>query len=218
MKITFKYTARVGLLLLSVSFIHNVMAARDWYVDQVNGRNDYDGLTALTAKQTIQAAVDCAKSGDTIKVAEGVYEDVNTHSDGNSACVVVSNNLTIVATGAKERTHIVGKHADTDSGVGDGAVRCIYVKSDSKKTVRIQGFTIRDGATSSGNGGGVAFAVYDSNKNIERGWLVDCVVSNCVAVRGGALLYGTAIRCLFSGNASGGSDKPYGTVASQSIL
>ena len=210
--------ARVGLLMLSVSFIHSAAEARDLYVDQANGSDDYDGLTAQTAKRTIQAAVDIAKSRDTVKVAEGVYEDENTHADGTSACVVISNNLTLVATGAKEKTHIVGRHADTATGVGEGAVRCIYVKSDSKKTVRIQGFTIRDGATVSGNGGGVAFAVYDSEKNIERGWLVDCVVSNCVAVRGGALLYGTAIRCLFSGNASGGSDKPYGTVASQSIL
>ena len=210
--------ARVGLLMLSVSFIHSAAEARDLYVDQANGSDDYDGLTAQTAKRTIQAAVDIAKSRDTVKVAEGVYEDENTHADGTSACVVISNNLTLVATGAKEKTHIVGRHADTATGVGDGAVRCIYVKSDSGRTVRIQGFTIRDGATVSGNGGGVAFAVYDSGKNIERGWLVDCVVSNCVAVRGGALLYGTAIRCLFSGNASGGSDKPYGTVASQSIL
>ena len=210
--------ARVGLLMLSVSFIHRAAEARDLYVDQANGSDDYDGLTAQTAKRTIQAAVDIAKSRDTVKVAEGVYEDENTHADGTLACVVISNNLTLVAAGAKEKTHIVGRHADTATGVGEGAVRCIYVKSDSKKTVRIQGFTIRDGATVSGNGGGVAFAVYDSEKNIERGWLVDCVVSNCVAVRGGALLYGTAIRCLFSGNASGGADKPYGTVASQSIL
>ena len=121
---------------------------------------------------------------------------------------MISNNLTLVATGSKERTHIVGRHADTSTGVGEGAVRCIFVKE--KAVARIEGFTIRDGATISGNGGGVTFSVY----NKADGWLVDCVVSNCVAARAGALLYGTAIRCLFAGNNS----TSYGKVAQQSIL
>ena len=116
--------------------------------------------------------------------------------------------MTIVATGAKDKTHIVGRHADTDTGVGEGAVRCVYVQD--KVTARIEGFTIRDGAASSGNGGGVSFPVYTN----ADGWLIDCVVSNCVAVRGGALLYGTAIRCMFTENDS----TEYGKVASQSVL
>ncbi|MBR3923397.1 MAG: hypothetical protein IKJ45_09790, partial [Kiritimatiellae bacterium] len=56
----------------------------------------------------------------------------------------------------------------------------------------------------------MAFSVYTE----ADGWLVDCVVSNCVASRGGAIQYGTAIRCFFTGNNS----TSYGTIASQSIL
>ena len=186
--------------------------AAEWYVDAVNGDDSYDGRTAQTAKKRIQAAVDCAAKNETVKVAEGVYQDENRYSDSISACVVITKNLTLVATGAKDKTHIVGRHADTSTGVGEGAVRCVYVKE--KAVARIEGFTIRDGAASSDMGGGVVFSVYDNDNNRERGWLVDCVVSNCVASRGGALQYGTAIRCMFSGNNS----TSYGKVASQSIL
>ena len=186
--------------------------AAEWYVDAVNGDDSYDGRTAQTAKKRIQAAVDCAAKNETVKVAEGVYQDENRYSDSISACVVITKNLTLVATGAKDKTHIVGRHADTSTGVGEGAVRCVYVKE--KAVARIEGFTIRDGAASSDMGGGVVFSVHDNDNNRERGWLVDCVVSNCVAFRGGALQYGTAIRCMFSGNNS----TSYGKVASQSIL
>ena len=182
--------------------------AAEWYVDAVNGDDSYDGRTAQTAKKRIQAAVDCAAKNDTVKVAEGVYQDENYYGDSIRACVVITRNLTLVATGAKDKTHIVGRHADTSTGIGEGAVRCVYVKE--KITARIEGFTIRDGAASSDNGGGVSFSSY----NKAAGWLVDCVVSNCVAARGGAIQYGTAIRCMFAGNNS----TSFGKVASQSIL
>ena len=207
MRTTEKLIRRSAALALC-AFAMSAASAADWYVDDANGNDSYDGTTATTAKKTIQAAVDCAAKNDTVKVAEGTYGDENAYGDSISACVVISNNLTLVATGSKDRTHIVGRHADTSTGVGEGAVRCVYVKEGVK--ARIEGFTIRDGAASSGNGGGVMFSVY----NKADGWLVDCVVSNCVASRGGALCYGTAIRCLFSGNDS----TSYGKVASQSIL
>ena len=189
--------------------------ADEWYVDAVNGDDSYDGRTAQTAKKRIQAAVDCAAKDDTVKVAEGVYQDENDYGDSIRACVVITRNLTLVATGAKDKTHIVGRHADTSTGIGEGAVRCVYVKE--KITARIEGFTIRDGATvansgDDGMGGGVVFSVYTDTAT--RGWLVDCVVSNCVAYRGGAMRYGAAIRCMFSGNNS----TSYGKVAAQSIL
>ncbi|MBR6586112.1 MAG: hypothetical protein IKK82_01710, partial [Kiritimatiellae bacterium] len=207
-----KDLVRIAAAMMVCAFASAPVFAAEWYVDAVNGDDSYDGKTVHTAKKTIQAAIDSAAKNDTVKVAEGIYQDENQYDDSISACVVIKKNLTLVATGAKDKTHIVGRHADTDDGTGEGAVRCVYVKEGVE--ARIEGFTIRDGAASSGQGGGVVFSVY----NKADGWLVDCVVSNCVASRGGALQYGTAIRCLFSGNATSNVEKPYGTVASQSIL
>ena len=68
----------------------------------MNGDNAYDGTTPQTAKKTIQAAVNRAAKNDTVKVAEGVYADENAYDASTVACVVISNNLTLVATGAKE--------------------------------------------------------------------------------------------------------------------
>ena len=111
--------------------------AAEWYVDAVNGDDSYDGRTAQTAKKRIQAAVVCAAMNDTVKVAEGVYQDENAYGDSVKACVVITKNLTLIATGAKDKTHIVGRHADTSTGIGEGAVRCVYVKE--KITARIEG-------------------------------------------------------------------------------
>ena len=137
-------------IALAVSMFCCAAVANDWYVDDALGSDSYDGTTPQTAKKTIQAAVNCAAKNDTVKVSEGVYADENAYDASTVACVVISNNLTLVATGARDRTHIVGRHADTATGVGEGAVRCIFVKE--KAVARIEGFTIRDGATISGNG------------------------------------------------------------------
>ena len=203
-------TIRRIAAILACAVAANVASAVDWYVDDANGDNGNDGRSAATAKKTIQAAVDRAANNDTVRVAPGVYSDSNVYGNTAVACVAITNKITLIATGRKEATHIVGQKAATSNGIGTGAVRCVYVKDGIE--ARIEGFTLRDGAVADSmhNGGGVCFS---ANANA-AGWLVDCVVSNCVAYRGGAMQNGTAIRCRFSGNKS----TSYGQVASQATL
>jgi hypothetical protein len=70
----------------------------------------------------------------------------------------------------------------------------------------IDGFTICDGAGDSSFGGGVNVA---DNLSV---YVNDCTISNCVAVRGGAVCNGRYERCLFVGNKLSGSSS-IGSVA-----
>ena len=159
-----------------------------------------DGLTLETAKKTIQEAVDlCATSGDTVKVAEGVYQDTNTCTlDNARAVVVITNKIHLVATGAKERTIIKGAFDSTSGNVSLDAVRGVYVYytgsgTAGKRTANsiIKGFTVCNGATgTSGYGGGLS---------IQNSYAVNCIVSNCWAKYCGGIYAGTVVRCLVTG-------------------
>ena len=193
-------------------------AAKTYYVDAARLDDSGDGLTPETAKRHIQAAVDLCASGDTVKVAEGVYDDgVTTCAFDNArARVVITNKINLVATGAKEKTIIPGAFDPTTGGVGPGSVRCVYmyyqgVSSKANYWVKskdsiVRGFTLCNGAASSGYGGGISMAA---------GYAVDCVISNCVAVRGGGTDGGVAVRCFVS-NCRTSGENPYGTASSTS--
>ena len=189
-------------------------AANTWWVDDDNYNASYgddpaayiaagyDGTAEAKAFGTIQAAVDKASSGDTIRVKEGFY-DKGGRKSSSSDCysrVVITKLLTILAVDGREKTFIVGApdSAGDSYGMGDNATRCIYCNVSSGGT-RIEGFTICNGRTGTsdnakGYGGGVLSASSDGvNMNV-----TDCTISNCVAVAGGAARYGRFYRCLIS--------------------
>ena len=109
-------------------------------------------------------------------------------------------------------THIVGKHADTETGMGPDAVRCISLAGNAYLPgTRIEGFTFREGATlayntgktinSSGDEvldcpaahrGGALLFNYTPTTTHRQVHVVDCVISNCVAAEGAAA-YGVAL-------------------------
>lgn len=182
--------------------------AADLYVGGANG-----------TYATIQAAVDAASAGDVIHVAAGTYatggvEDT-FRASGNSFPmtnrVYITKSLTICGED-KHRTFIVGSRASVAEdaggiGLGTDAVRCIGINADN---VVISNLTITGGATKvpasgdnyDGNGGGI-YAM-----NGKSGiYIVDCIISNNVAYRTGAMRYGndntfgmTAVRCWIHGN------------------
>ena len=54
--------------------------ARTLYVDARRPNNKGNGLKLSTAKKTIQAAINIAKSGDTILVSPGSYAPIKTNN------------------------------------------------------------------------------------------------------------------------------------------
>ncbi len=147
---------------------------------------------------SVQDAVDAAAEGDTVFIKNGVH-DVGGKLDGFSTSmsnrVYVTKSLTLIGE-SKEGAIIKGAHAtegvdDKGLGCGANAVRCLGINADN---VVVSNLTLTGGATRSttagndkeeNNGGGV-YAV-NGKKGIV---LVDCIVSNNVARRAGAVRYG----------------------------
>ena len=147
---------------------------------------------------TIQAGVEAAEAGETVFVRNGIH-DVGGALDGFSTPmsnrVYLAKSLTLVGE-SKEGAIIKGAHAteevdDKGLGCGANAVRCLGINADN---VVVSNLTLTGGATHNttagndkeeNNGGGVYVA------NGRTGVvLVDCIVSNNVARRAGALRYG----------------------------
>ena len=71
-----------------------------YYVDCNRPDNTGDGLSWATAKRTIQAAVNAAASGDTIRVGPGTYGEGTTVTRSGTLMnrVVCTKNVTIEST------------------------------------------------------------------------------------------------------------------------
>ena len=193
------------------------LLAAEYFVDAVNGSDAYDGTAAKWAggestvgpKKTIQAAVDLVANGNgtTITLLPGVYDeggDINTAKNNgtdnvqSNRVVIKKNKVTIrSSTGKAKDVHIVGRKstaAGNDHGIGAGAMRCLALNYAVSGAV-VVGVTFRDGATQADMRGGGVYGLNPANITI-----IDCVVSNCVASRGGGAAYITAHSSLFTGN------------------
>ena len=181
--------------------------ADEWFVDLTRPDDAGPGTSEDTAFKTIKAAVAAASADDIITVLPGVYNDEwSVDGYGYTNRVYLSKKLHLRSRKGAKQTFIVGRHdpatdGNTQSltaGLGTAAIRCVLAVGGST----IEGFTLADGGGhTSGDdyyhswaGGAVSTS---SSAHI---YLVDCVVTNCVGYRGGAVRYCTAVRCLFTGN------------------
>ena len=179
--------------------------ADEWFVDLTRPDDAGPGTSEATAFKTIKAAVAAASADDIITVLPGVYNDEwSVDGYGYTNRVYLSKKLHLRSKKGAKQTFIVGQHdpsTDGDgtltAGVGTAAIRCVLGVGGSI----VEGFTIADGAghTSGADlchswGGGVC------STSTTHLYLVDCVVTNCVGYRGGAVRYVTAVRCRFEGN------------------
>ena len=173
----------------------------DWYVNANTdpakgpvGDDANSGYTKYSPKRTLAGVMSNAllAAGDVVHAAPGVYNEGTMAASQTSTFtnrVIIKAGVGLVSDGGKEVTAIEGfipeesKWGTTDpvSGVvmGDNA----YVK----------GFTIRNAMASMKQTEGY---IYDySGGGVKGGTAIDCVISNCYAVRGGGAAEAKLIRC-----------------------
>jgi len=167
----------------------------------------HDGSTPEKAVETIMDGINAASGGDTVEVAEGVYNKGSVNPSGWWGATRVSiscKKIHLKASGRREYTVIEGAHdPDTSDGIGPNAVRCIVVQdaaaADNKGGASvIEGFTIRNGAAQSNSDvpgwcGGVLSIDYSNSPIYPT--LVDCTISNCTARYAAISRGGRFVRC-----------------------
>ena len=205
-------------MIFAVGAAFVASAANTWYVDAVNGNDDWNGKTdwanadaanGVGPKRTLSVFTALVSAGDTIYVAPGRYNEKTSPTATTYRFYTAVGRISLIATGSKEETIIEGA-ADPDVllnrepyGCGPKAVVPIKMNGDNNL---VKGFTIANGRqsawanTAATYGGGATFGASNDR-------MVDCVITNCVANRGGGVNnLGHMLRCRFTGNfASEGS-------------
>lgn len=172
------------------------------YADASKDGDTGDGLKPETAKKTIQAAVDAARTvGDygLVLVAPGEYRDgvTNTTTTGKSRVLISGKSAMVRSTAGAERTFIIGEPDPGTAGIGPNAVRCVATEC----TGWIQGFTLTGGWTKNDSSIGYGAGFFGGGASETRGRaLVDCIVTNNHARNCAAIYQGQADRCFFADN------------------
>ena len=183
--------------LLNVLFLLAPAAHATTYYVATNGNDSAAGTNWLTARQTIQAAIDLTVSNDTVRVSNGVYNTGGYLYGGITNRLVVTNAISITSVNGPDSTTIAGQ-----GPIGPSAIRCAYLGSCSF----LSGFSLSNGATKetsddSGSGGG-AYCVDDS-----------CIISNCIISGNSAYNYaGGAYRGTYRNSTLSNNVSTYGYV------
>ena len=196
-------------LSLSPNFNSSVL-----YVSRYASSQSPDG-SAAKPYASLKDAVSAAQTAGgfaTIHVGEGTYDNETMElyesiiGTGSSfklkARVVIPSNVSVNGAGAG-KSFIEGK-ADLENGkeshgCGPEAIRCVAIKNGA----RLSGFTLTGGCTDVGSevddavGGGV---LAQSGTEDTMALISDCIISNCVATRGGGAYNGVYNRCQFLDN------------------
>lgn len=204
-----------------VSFVACAFADT-WYADASKTAGTGNGKSAETAFHTIQEAIDAASANDTISVAEGTYDEgardsLASYSHGGytgfqQTRVLVTKKLTIIASGEKSKTVILGSEGTPEHSTNKDyrwyrtdSISCMALAKDVTG-VRIEGLTFKHGFAhqSAGSGafaaGGLScYATGESTTFQDAFTVVNCDFVDCYGRGAGGIRGGTAIRCLFKG-------------------
>ena len=183
---------RMCLKAGAILALATVANGADWYV---SADMDYgaDVADAAHRKDNLQSAINSAKAGDTIWVADGFVCDSGSTDVSGSAYRITSNKALIIrAENGDWRTGpTIRGSLDETAPVGGFAKTAVNAK------VQIIGFNFEDCAITSGDGGGVRGNGYNGGWNLT---LRSCRLSNCKASNGGGATLVEAYDCVFDGN------------------
>jgi len=187
--------ARATALALTLGTL--TASAATWYVSPT-GSDAAAGTNWVTAKLTIQAAVDAAAASDTVLVTNGLYATGGRTIAAAGATtnrVVIDKAITVQSVNGPAVTTIKGAwDSGNTNGIGPTAVRGVYLGTNAV----LSGFTVTNGATRAAEygGGGIHSAI--------SGVVSNCVISgNSCDWGGGGVYGGTVRRSVISGNRGG---------------
>ena len=206
---------RLALVALACATMQSF--ATTWYVDAENGNDDWNGqanfanavpASNIGPKKTLAVFTNLLANSDTIYAAPGWYT--------NGVAMVYTNNLpeklvrfytaksyiSLIATGCATNTFISGAPDATVNlktspfGCGPKAIGAIKMTGGH---CLVKGFTICNGRGLTWEDKGFNYGAGGYFTSTDR--MVDCVVTNCAANRGGGVYQlGYALRCRFTGN------------------
>lgn len=189
----------------------------DYFVT-TNGSDAAAGTNWATAKQTIQAAIDLTRIGDTVWVSNGI------HATGGRAVfgamtnrIAITNAITVRSLNGPGVTAIRGEADGATGSNGNAAVRCAYVAENAV----LSGFTLTNGFTrgtgdyyNEMSGGGVWCATLNSTVS-------NCLLAgNMSAGAGGGSISGRLFNCTFVQNTGrgGGGGAAYGRLSGCAVF
>lgn len=188
-------------------YTNNIIAAgKVYYVDAVNGSDaTADGTKEATPYKTLAAALNAATAAgvscSVVKAAAGDYREKEVFAGGLSNRVSISNYRSRIVGAGAGKSVIWGAPDPATGGMGPNATRCVFSAGNESC---VQGFTLRDGYAAGGtdadgkNQGGGAYQ-NSSESNVAGLHVVDCIITNCHAGRGGAGYSGAFERCRVTG-------------------
>ena len=161
-----------------------------------DGTSVYPYTNWVTAANNIQDAVDAASTGDTVLVADGLYQYGSYGVDGYEARVLLAKTMTLRSVNGPYKTFIMGQGPN-----GDSAARCVVIRGGNPVLsgfCLLNGHTPTSGLDAQKSGGGLFMSA--------SGFVTNCLLTlNQAALYGGAVFAssGKIVDCVFEDNSAG---------------
>ncbi len=189
----------IPTILICVLLAHPDETAAATYYVATNGNDAAVGTNWVTAKKTIQAAVNLAVAGDTVLVSNGIYATGTTVTPGFITLnrVVITNSILVKSVNGASVTTIQG----LDSGsASPSSTRCVYMSAGT-----LVGFRLTQGRAPLVSTNDAQQNIWGGGVYAEGGVVEDCIIHDNDAFQGGGVYGGTLRNCeIYSNFANSG--------------